>query len=125
MIRAVEVVYAFDEALRIIDAYEQPDRPFVDAPMRAGVGYACTEAPRGMLYHRYRLDTEGSVLDAKIVPPTSQNQPSIEADLLDFAPRWLDLPDEQLGHLCEQAIRNHDPCISCATHFLKLDVVRG
>jgi sulfhydrogenase subunit alpha len=125
VIRAVEVVYAFDEALRIIDAYEPPDRPFVETPVCAGVGYACTEAPRGMLYHRYRLDMEGSVLDAKIVPPTSQNQPSIEADLLDFAPRWLDLPDERLGHLCEQAIRNHDPCISCATHFLKLDVVRG
>jgi coenzyme F420-reducing hydrogenase alpha subunit len=125
VIRAVEVVYAFDEALRIIDAYEPPDAPFVAAPMRAGVGYACTEAPRGMLYHRYRLDPEGSVLDAKIVPPTSQNQPSIEEDLRDFASRWLDLPDDRLRHLCEQAIRNHDPCISCATHFLKLDVVRG
>ena len=78
VIRAVEVVYAFDEALRIIDAYQEPDRSFVETPMRPGVGYACTEAPRGMLYHRYRLDAEGSVLDAKIVPPTSQNQPSIE-----------------------------------------------
>jgi len=124
VVRAVEVVYAFDEALRIIDAYEQPDQSFVDAPMRAGVGFGCTEAPRGTLYHRYRLDADGSVLDAKIVPPTSQNQPSIEDDLRSFAPRWLDLPDEQLSHLCEQAIRNHDPCISCATHFLKLDVVR-
>jgi len=125
VIRAVEVVYAFDEALRIIDAYHPPDRPFVDAPMRAGVGFACTEAPRGMLYHRYRLDAEGSVLDARIVPPTSQNQPSIEDDLRTFAPRWLDLPDAELSHLCEQTIRNHDPCISCATHFLKLDVVRS
>ena len=124
VIRAVEVVYAFDEALRIIDAYQEPDRSFVETPMRSGVGFACTEAPRGMLYHRYRLDAEGSVLDAKIVPPTSQNQPSIEDDLRDFAQRWLDLPDAKLGHLCEQAIRNHDPCISCATHFLKLDVVR-
>jgi len=124
VIRAVEVVYAFDEALRLIDAYEEPDRPHVEAPMRAGVGCAATEAPRGMLYHRYRLDADGSVLEAKIVPPTSQNQPSIEQDLREFAPRWLDLPDERLSHLCEQAIRNHDPCISCATHFLKLDLVR-
>ncbi|HUN39614.1 MAG TPA: Ni/Fe hydrogenase subunit alpha [Acetobacteraceae bacterium] len=125
VIRAVEVVYAFDEALRIIDAYEEPDRPHVETPMRAGIGCAATEAPRGMLYHRYRLDTDGSVLEAKIVPPTSQNQPSIEDDLREFAPRWLDLPDDRLSHMCEQAIRNHDPCISCATHFLKLDVVRA
>jgi sulfhydrogenase subunit alpha len=125
VIRAVEVVYALDEALRIIDAYEEPDRPFAETPVRAGVGYACTEAPRGMLYHRYRLAEDGTILDAKIVPPTSQNLPSIEDDLRAFAPAWLDQSDERLRHRCEQAIRNHDPCISCATHFLKLDVVRA
>ncbi len=124
VVRAVEVVYAFDEALRIIDAYEEPDHPYIETPPRAGVGYAATEAPRGMLYHRYRLDADGSILDAKIVPPTSQNQSSIEDDLRTFAAAWLDEPDDRLRHLCEQAVRNHDPCISCATHFLKLDVAR-
>ena len=103
---------------------EEPDQPYVDAPTRAGTGYACTEAPRGMLYHRYRLDADGTILDAKIVPPTSQNQPSIEEDLKAFAAGWLDQPDDRLRHLCEQAVRNYDPCISCATHFLKLDVER-
>ena len=77
-----------------------------------------------MLYHRYRLDADGTILDAKIVPPTSQNQPSIEDDLKAFAGAWLDLPDEALRIRCEQAVRNYDPCISCATHFLKLEVVR-
>ncbi len=125
VVRAVEVVYAFDEALRIIDAYEEPDHSCIETPPRAGVGCAATEAPRGMLYHRYRLDVDGSILDAKIVPPTSQNQPSIEDDLRTFAAGWLDEPDDRLRHLCEQAVRNHDPCISCATHFLKLDLVRG
>ena len=124
VVRAVEMLYAFDEALRIIDAYEEPDAPFVEAPPRAGTGYACTEAPRGMLYHRYRLDADGTILDAKIVPPTSQNQPSIEEDLRVFAAGWLDQPDDRLRHLCEQAVRNYDPCISCATHFLTLDVER-
>jgi coenzyme F420-reducing hydrogenase alpha subunit len=124
VIRAVEVVYAFDEALRIIDAYEEPEHSFVETPPRAGVGFACTEAPRGMLYHRYRLDADGSILDAKITPPTSQNLPSIEDDLRQFASGWLDQTDDKLRHLCEQAVRNHDPCISCATHFLRLDVVR-
>ncbi len=124
VLRAIEVLYAFDEALRIVDAYEEPDASFVETPPRAGEGFACTEAPRGMLYHRYRLDADGTILDAKIVPPTSQNQPSIEDDLKTFAAGWLDLPDDRLRHLCEQAVRNHDPCISCATHFLKLDVER-
>ena len=125
VVRAVEVLYACDEALRIIDAYQEPEHPHLDLSPRAGVGYACTEAPRGMLYHRYRLDAEGTILDAKIVPPTSQNQPSIEDDLTTFAADWLDMPDEALRIRCEQAVRNHDPCISCATHFLKLEVVRA
>jgi coenzyme F420-reducing hydrogenase alpha subunit len=125
VVRAVEVLYACDEALRIIDAYQEPEAPHLELTPRAGTGYACTEAPRGMLYHRYRLDDEGAILDAKIVPPTSQNQPSIEGDLKVFAGDWVAMPDEALRVRCEQAVRNYDPCISCATHFLKLDVVRG
>jgi coenzyme F420-reducing hydrogenase alpha subunit len=124
VVRAVETLYACDEALRIIDAYREPEHPHLDLTPRAGVGYACTEAPRGMLYHRYRIDADGTILDAKIVPPTSQNQPSIEDDLKAFASDWLDMPDEAMRVRCEQAVRNHDPCISCATHFLKLEVVR-
>ena len=94
-------------------------------PRHAATGYACTEAPRGLLYHRYRLDADGTILDAKIVPPTSQNQKAIEEDLEGVVRRWLDLADEELAHRCEQTIRNYDPCISCATHFLKLEVERA
>ncbi|MCZ7527997.1 MAG: Ni/Fe hydrogenase subunit alpha [Acidimicrobiia bacterium] len=124
VVRAVEVLYACDEALRIIDGYEAPDRPFVDVPPRAGVGHGATEAPRGLLYHRYELDERGTILDARIVPPTSQNQPTIEHDLWHLVEEHLDLDDEALGLRCEQAIRNYDPCISCATHFLDLRVDR-
>jgi coenzyme F420-reducing hydrogenase alpha subunit len=123
-VRSVEVLYACDEALRIIDEYEAPDRAAVEAVPRAGVGYGCTEAPRGLLYHRYRIDERGLISDAKIVPPTSQNQKRIETDLRQFAPRYLDLPKEQLTRRCEQAVRNYDPCISCATHFLRLEIER-
>ena len=77
-----------------------------------------SEAPRGLLYHRYRVDAEGTILDAKIVPPTSQNQRAIEDDLRDVVGRNAELDDEPLRALCEQTIRNYDPCISCATHFL-------
>jgi sulfhydrogenase subunit alpha len=124
IVRAVEVVYAFDEAIRIIEAYEQPERPGVDAPPREGVGRAATEAPRGMLFHRYNLAPDGTIREAKIVPPTSQNQSTIEDDLRQFVGSWLDMPDDRLQARCEQTIRNYDPCISCATHFLKLTIDR-
>jgi len=124
IVRGVETVYACDEALRIIAAYEPPEKSCVEVEPRAATGYGCTEAPRGMLYHRYRLDEKGMILDAKIVPPTSQNQKTIEQDLRQFVPQHVDLPPERLQWQCEQAIRNYDPCISCATHFLKLNVDR-
>ena len=122
VVRAVELVHAIDEAARIIDTWDGASAPFVDVPPRAGVGYGATEAPRGLLYHRYELAEDGTILDATIVPPTSQNQPSIEADLRAFVQDRLDLPHEELVRQCEQAIRNYDPCISCATHFLDLTV---
>ena len=125
VIRAVEILHACDEGLAIIDRYREPDRPAVDVPPRAGVGYGWTEAPRGMLWHRYELDDDGTILGARIVPPTSQNQASIEHDLFHFVERNLDLADDELGRRAEQVIRNYDPCISCATHFLDLTVDRA
>lgn len=124
VVRSIEVLYAFDEALRLIEQYEEPDRSAVAIVPRAAMGYACTEAPRGLLYHRYQIDDEGKILDAEIVPPTSQNQKTIENDLWDLVPRHLDLSHTDLTWRCEQSIRNYDPCISCATHFLKLDIER-
>jgi len=125
LVRALEVVYAFDEALRILNDYQQPDRSFDEVTVKAGRGFAATEAPRGLLYHRYELDQAGNILNAQIVPPTSQNQACIEEDLKEFIGGFLDLPEEQLRHRCEQTVRNYDPCISCATHFLKLEIDRG
>jgi coenzyme F420-reducing hydrogenase alpha subunit len=125
IVRAVEILHACDEALRIIEAYEPPDRPAVELEPRAGVGCAATEAPRGLLYHRYRLEPDGSIAEARITPPTSQNQATIEADLASFVGDWLELPDNDLRRRCEQAVRNYDPCISCATHFLRLEIDRG
>ncbi len=125
LVRSLEMLHAYEDALRMIDRYEMPDRPVVDYEVAAGEGFGCSEAPRGICWHRYRVNAEGLIEDAQIVPPTSQNQPTIEKDLHDFAARYVDLPDEQLQWKCEQAIRNYDPCISCSCHFLKLHVDRA
>jgi coenzyme F420-reducing hydrogenase alpha subunit len=122
IVRAVEVVHACDEALRLVEGYEEPDAPAIPVEPRAGVGWGASEAPRGVLFHRYELDADGTIVDARIVPPTSQNQPAIEHDLFHVVEAFADLPDDELKLRCEQAIRNYDPCISCATHFLDLTV---
>jgi coenzyme F420-reducing hydrogenase alpha subunit len=124
VVRAVETVYALEESLRLIAAYEPFDPPAVELTPRATTGCGASEAPRGVCWHRYALDGEGTILDAKIVPPTSQNQRTIEEDLVGVVRQSLDRPDDELAHLCEQTIRNYDPCISCATHFLRFEVER-
>ncbi|MDX1741095.1 MAG: Ni/Fe hydrogenase subunit alpha, partial [Rhodothermales bacterium] len=123
-VRAVELLHACDLAIRLIDSYEVPERSYVETTPRPGVGFGCSEAPRGICWHRYRIGYDGIIQSAKIVPPTSQNQKSIESDLREFVSQHLDLDTESLTWKCEQAIRNYDPCISCSCHFLKLEVTR-
>jgi coenzyme F420-reducing hydrogenase alpha subunit len=120
LVRGVETIYALDEAIRIIEAYAPPAESCVPLVMRAGTGHAVTEAPRGILYHRYVLDEAGIVQDAQIAPPTSQNQRGIEEDLLAMGPMLASLSLEAATRRAEHAIRNYDPCISCSTHFLTL-----
>ncbi|MCD7442344.1 nickel-dependent hydrogenase large subunit [Streptomyces lincolnensis] len=127
LVRAVETVYAVGEALRIVETYEPPEHPYTEVPAVAGTGHGATEAPRGLLYHRYEIDADGIVTSALLVPPTAQNQGAIEDDLHRLAQEAIaehDPTDAELTALCERAIRNHDPCISCSTHFLDLTVVR-
>lgn len=124
LVRLIEVQYACEEAARLARAYVPPVPSHIDTPPRAGVGHGITEAPRGICYHRYETDTDGRIMAAQIVPPTSQNQPQIEEDLTRVVMANRHLSDADLKWRCEQTIRNYDPCISCATHFLKLRVDR-
>jgi coenzyme F420-reducing hydrogenase alpha subunit len=124
LVRLVEVAYAMEEALALIAAYRRPPRPAVPVRPRAGTGYGVSEAPRGLLYHRYDIGADALVRSATIVPPTSQNQAVIEEDLRRMVGAHLELPDSSLTELCERTIRNYDPCISCSAHFLTL-VVTG
>ena len=116
VVRSIETVHACDEALRIIEKYEMPEKPAISVVPKAATGFGCTEAPRGICWHRYRLDEKGVVQDARIVPPTSQNQKMIERDLLEFAKKNMHLTEDKLTWMCEQVVRNYDPCISCSCH---------
>jgi coenzyme F420-reducing hydrogenase alpha subunit len=125
IVRSVETLYVCEEALRIIENYEPPDKPCVQVEPRAATGHGCSEAPRGVLYHRYEIDDKGVIRTARIIPPTSQNQTTIENDLKRFVGMNLDLADDKLKWHCEQAVRNYDPCISCSCHFLNVNLDRS
>lgn len=123
--RAIEILYALEEAISILETYAVPNNSFTVGHVRPGTGYGCTEAPRGILWHRYEINAEGNITNAIIIPPTSQNQGRIEQDLRNSLTRLgLDNDDDVLRLHGEKVIRNYDPCISCATHFLKLKIER-
>ncbi len=122
--RVAETALAIEEAIRLIRAYEPPDPPSVPVAPHPGRATWVTEAPRGILYHGYDIEADGTIRRAKIVPPTSQNLRRMEDDLRLFIPDVLDRPDDELIRLCEMVVRNYDPCISCSTHFLRLDIQR-
>ena len=120
--RAIELVHFYEEAILLIKAY-QPDGPaHLALKLKAGEGCGMSEAPRGLLYHRYKIDQNGMVKFAKITPPTAQNLPRIEADLLAMAPKLVKMEQELATLTAEHLVRSYDPCISCATHFLRLKI---
>lgn len=120
--RAIETVHAYEEALTILQSYDPPRPARIPYVARAGEGRAATEAPRGLIYHRYQVDADGRIALAKIVPPTSQNQGQMEADLREFVPSVLQLENSAAAAACERVLRNYDPCISCSTHYLRLTI---
>lgn len=124
LMRALEVLQTLDEAIEIVANWTPPEQAALELPRNPATGYGATEAPRGLLLHRYVVDGDGLIRDARIVPPTSQNQKSIEQDLELIAARLAAMPHAEAVRLAEQTVRNYDPCISCATHFLRLDIER-
>lgn len=124
--RAVEVCFALHQSAEILKQYQMPDSPSVPVNVKPGTGCGWSEAPRGLLWHRYEVDENGIILAAKIVPPTSQNQARIEKDLTQSLQKFgFERPDHELRLHSEKVIRNYDPCISCATHFLSLTTERS
>jgi coenzyme F420-reducing hydrogenase alpha subunit len=122
--RAIELIHACEEAIVLIEAYREPAASRVELKVRAGEGCAATEAPRGLLYHRYRINDQGLVEFARIVPPTAQNYHRMEDDLKAILPGVLNQSEAEIAQVCEKLIRTYDPCISCSTHFVKLKLDR-
>ena len=122
--RSVELIHASASALDIVNSYQEPGRPFTPWTPRGGEAGWGTEAPRGICWHHYDMDEAGRVSAAQIIAPTGQNQGMIERDLAEFAPQVLTLPHAEATIRLEQLIRSYDPCISCATHFLNLEIDR-
>jgi sulfhydrogenase subunit alpha len=122
--RGLELIHAFEEAIEIIREYRPAHPPRIAYSYQQGDGCAATEAPRGLLYHRYTVDRAGKVLEAKIIPPTSQNQAQIEADLAAWIPHVLNVDEAMASRQFENLVRCYDPCISCSTHFLKVQIER-
>ncbi len=119
--RAIETVYAIEHALEILENYREPTRSRIPITPRVGIGGHGTEAPRGICWHQYHTNDDGSIAKARIIPPTSQNQMVIEEDLAELVQQLAHLDDEQLCLRSEHLIRNYDPCISCSVHFLKFN----
>jgi coenzyme F420-reducing hydrogenase alpha subunit len=121
--RSLETVHALERGADLLGSYVPPVRSRVPIIPRAGIGGHGTEAPRGICWHEYRTDGDGTIVSARIVPPTSQNYATIEADLRTLASQIAELPDEDATLRCEHLIRNYDPCISCSVHFLRFSRV--
>ncbi len=125
LVRMIETFYACGEAIRMIDRYNYPSEIKDEVEYKPGQGQAVTEAPRGILYHRYTIDEQGIIKNAKIVAPTGHNQKVIELDLRKVVEKFQSLDDQSLTERCESTVRNYDPCISCSTHFLNVTIERG
>lgn len=120
--RAIELVEVYSEAIRLARNYNPQGPSYVPVTPCECEGASASEAPRGLLYHRYVVNGDGFILAAKIVPPTAQNLARIEADLWKLVPRLLKLTQEKATLMSEHLVRAYDPCISCATHFLQLKI---
>ena len=118
--RGLEAVHALALAVDLLEYYRPPTQSSIPVLPRAGVGGHGTEAPRGLCWHQYRMEADGTIASARIVTPTNQNQATIEADLRVLAPQIASIPDGQMALRCNRFVRNFDACISCSTHVLRI-----
>jgi len=120
--QAIEILHSIDEAVTILKNNKFVTEPIVKSSFRDAVGVGVSEAPRGTLYHKITLGVDGLVKEGEVIVPTGQNQINIEQDIGRLAQELLpDTPKEKIEFEIEKLIRAYDPCMSCATHFLKVE----
>ncbi|MFN3975944.1 MAG: Ni/Fe hydrogenase subunit alpha [Aquificaceae bacterium] len=122
LVRMLEIVHSLEKSLDLVKGYQKPEKSLVEFKPKRSEGFGVSEAPRGILWHNYAFDEEGRILKADIVPPTAQNLPAMELSLWEYIKDFDNVREETLQDLAEPMIRNFDPCISCATHFLKVEI---
>lgn len=122
--QAIEILHCVDDALDILKSLKIVDEKPVRKPLKPGIGVGVVEAPRGILYHMAKVNEKGIIEDYDVIVPTSQNQINIENDLKKYFNENLDKGEDVLKWEAEKIIRSYDPCMSCATNFLKMEWIR-
>jgi len=126
MAQSIEMVHFSDMAIGTLEKYEsggmKAERPKIKP--KSGEGVAACEAPRGTLYHHYKFDKDGKATFANIITPTCQNIRNMESDMQVLVPSIITDSDGKIKRTLEMLIRAYDPCFSCSTHFLDLQLRR-
>lgn len=123
--QAIEILQCVDDAIDTLKSLEIVDEKPIRKPVQVGTGVGVVEAPRGTLYHMAQVNDQGIIEDYDVIVPTSQNQITIEYDLKKYFNENLNKSEGDLKLAAEKIVRAYDPCMSCATNFLKIDWIRS
>ena len=125
----VEVVNSVENSIRLINELEatglksQPDYNKPEIKVKAGSGVGAVEVPRGILFHDYTYNDKGICTKANCIIPTNQNHGNIQSDMKAILPQIANKPKEQIELTLEMLVRAYDPCISCSTHVVKVNII--
>jgi len=118
--QAVEIVNCIDHGIEYLEGWDFKQEPFKMPKIQAGNGIGVTEAPRGTLYYALKINEKGLVDYINLVIPTAQNHVNIEKDVAQVVEENMGKEEEAMQLEVEKLVRAYDPCMSCATHFLRL-----
>lgn len=119
--QAIEIMHCIDHSIEILESTDFKKETKNEVKIKEGRGVGVIEAPRGTLYYAISLDNEGKILYGNLVIPTAQNQIKMENDIRNLVSKHLDKDKNFIQHEIEKLIRAYDPCMTCATHFLKVN----
>jgi len=114
--QAIELVHNIEEVIKLVDQVKPSEQKNVKYKVKAGKGEVAMEAPRGILYDMYELDSNGKIKNCNIMTPTAQFLDNLEKDLAVWLPNTRKFSAAKRENEIKKLIRAYDPCISCATH---------